>query len=65
MSAKTEAQKRAQRKYMAGVATIQVRTTKEKRDSIQAHAQANGESVNAFVTRAIRETMERDMGDKK
>lgn len=60
MPAKTEAQKRAQRRYMAGVATIQVRTTTDERDSIHAHAQARGESVNGFIKRAIRETMERD-----
>ena len=45
---------------MASVATIQVRTTKEHRDAIQAHAQAQGESVNGFIKRAIAETMERD-----
>ena len=60
MPPKTEAQKRAQQRYMASVATIQVRTTPEEREAIQAHAKAGGESVNGFIQRAIRETMERD-----
>lgn len=29
-------------------------------EAIQAHAQAQGESVNGFIKRAIHETMERD-----
>lgn len=29
-------------------------------EAVQAHAQAQGESVNGFIKRAIRETMERD-----
>jgi len=57
---KTEAQKKAQRKYMESVATIQIRTTAEQRDTIKTHAQARGESVNGFINRAISETVERD-----
>lgn len=60
MPPKTEAQKKAQKKYMESVATIQIRTTQEQRDSVKAHAEARGESVNSFVNRAISETMERD-----
>lgn len=56
----TEAQARAHKKYMKDVATIQVRTTAERRDEIKAHADTQGESVNAFINRAIDETMERD-----
>ena len=33
---------------------------KGKLDTIKAHAEARGESVNGFVNRAISETMERD-----
>ena len=33
---------------------------KGRKDEIQAHAEAHGESVNGFITRAIDETMERD-----
>ena len=56
----TEAQAKAHKKYMEGVATIQVRTTAEQREKIKAHAESKGESVNAFINRAIDETMERD-----
>ena len=37
-----------------------VRVKKGRRDEIQAHAEAMGESVNAFIGRAIAEAMERD-----
>ncbi len=60
MAEKTEAQKRAQRKYMESVATIQIRTTAEQREQIKAHAESRGESVNAFINRAIDETIERE-----
>lgn len=33
---------------------------KGKKDAIKAHAAARGESVNAFINRAIEEAMERD-----
>lgn len=56
----TEAQARAHKKYMEGVATIQIRMTAERREEIKAHAESRGESVNAFVNRAIEEAMERD-----
>lgn len=33
---------------------------KGQKNTIKAHAQAQGESLNAFINRAITETMERD-----
>ena len=39
---------------------IEVKVVKGKKDTIQAHAEAQGESLNAFINRAITETMERD-----
>lgn len=39
---------------------ILVRMPKGKKDLIQAHAEAQGESTNGFINRAISETMERD-----
>lgn len=33
---------------------------KGQKDTIKAHAEAQGESLNAFINRAISETMERD-----
>ena len=39
---------------------MKVRVTKGNKERIQAHAEAQGESLNAFISRAIIETMERD-----
>lgn len=56
----TEAQAKAHKKYMEGVATIQIRTDANRREAIRNHAASHGESLNQFVNRAIDETMERD-----
>ena len=60
MAEKTEAQKKAQQKYMEKFAVARVRMEQERYAAVQAHADAQGESVNAFINRAISETMERD-----
>lgn len=39
---------------------IKVRVDKGRKAEIKAHAEAQGESVNGFINRAIDETMERD-----
>lgn len=39
---------------------LRIRVPKGEKDAIKAHSEARGESVNAFVGRAISETMERD-----
>lgn len=36
---------------------------KEHYDSIKAHAETTGETVNGFIKRAINETMQRDNGN--
>lgn len=41
---------------------IKVRVYKGEKEIIQAHAEALGESTNAFIQRAIKETIERDTG---
>lgn len=41
---------------------IEITVPKGQRDIFQAHAAARGESTNAFIGRAIAETMERDSG---
>ena len=38
---------------------------KGQKDTIKAHAEAQGESLNAFINRAINETMERDGSGKE
>jgi len=60
MAEKTEAQKRAQKSYMSKFIRLEFRATLEQRDTIRAQAAARGESVNAFIGRAIQEAMERD-----
>ncbi len=39
---------------------IKIRVPKGQKDLIQAHAEAQGESTNGFINRAISETMGRD-----
>lgn len=60
MPEKTAAQKKAQKAYMQKFARVELRMTLQNRESVQAHATARGESVNAFINRAIRNQIERD-----
>lgn len=39
---------------------INLTVPKGEKDKIRAHAESRGESVNAFIARAINETIERD-----
>ena len=57
----SEARRRANEKYNAkAYDQIQFRVKKGRKEVIQAHAESQGESMAAFITRAIQETMERD-----
>lgn len=57
----SKAQQKAQNKWIAkAYDRINLIVTKGKKDVIQAHAEAQGESVNGFINRAIDEAMERD-----
>lgn len=56
----SEAQKKASVKYLEKLDEIRIRMPKGKKEIIQAHAAAQGESVNGFINRAVDETMERD-----
>ena len=48
-------------RYMAkAYDRISLIVPKGQKDLIQAHAEAQGESTNGFINRAISETMERD-----
>ena len=60
MGEKTEAQKKAQQKYMEKFAVARVRMNREKYEQIQAHAEAQGESANGFINRAIDNQMHQD-----
>lgn len=58
---KSDAQRKAVAKYnAANYERIELRVEKGQKAVIKAHANKQGEAVNAFVNRAIKETMERD-----
>lgn len=61
---KTDAQKRAQKAYMANFCEIKVRVTPERRELVKAHAAKMEESVTEFINRAISDTMQRDQEKK-
>ena len=57
----TEAQAKAAKKYLKeSVEDVRIRVPKGQKAVIKDHAEKQGESMNAFVIRAINETMERD-----
>lgn len=59
-----EQNKKSAQRYLAKMDEISIRMPKESgiKEAIRAHAEAMGESVNAFVLRAIMEAMEREKG---
>lgn len=58
--APTDAQKRARDKWLTEkVETINLRVPKGKKEMIQKYAADHGESTNAFINRAIDETMKK------
>jgi predicted HicB family RNase H-like nuclease len=62
MPERSDALKKAQQKYMEKFSVARVRMERDRYERVQAHAAARGESTNAFIGRAITETMERDAG---
>lgn len=48
------------KKYLDKQDEIKIRLPKGEKDKIRAHAESRGESVNAFIARAIAEAIERD-----
>ena len=64
--APTDAQKRARDKWLnEKVEDIRFRVPKGKKVVIQEHAAKQGESVNAFINRAVDETIQRDRESEK
>ena len=59
-----EQNKKSAKKYLDKFDEIRIRMPKETgiKEAIQAHAEAGGESVNAFIIRAMMEAMEREKG---
>ena len=62
MGEKTAAQKKAQQKYMEKFSVARVRMDHERYERVQAHAEARGESVSAFINRAIDQAIAQDCG---
>ena len=61
MAIKSDAQRRAVAKYnAANYDRVELRAEKGTKDSIKAHAEARGETLNGFINRAIAEAIERD-----
>ena len=58
--AASEAQKRANDKWRAKFIEVRFRVTPEKKVMIDEYAKQSGESVTAFLNRAVDEAMERD-----
>ena len=57
----SEARRRANKKYInERLDEIKFRVPKGERETLKKHAAKMGESVNAFIYRAVKETMERD-----
>ena len=57
----SKAQQKAVNKYMKeNYDEIKIRVLKGHKAEIKSHAVSRGESVNAFIGRAIEETIERD-----
>ena len=57
----SEAQRRAVAKYnAANYDRVELRLDKGQKEIVKAHADTHGESLNAFINRAIKEAMERD-----
>lgn len=65
MPPRTDALKRAQKNYIGKFARVEIRMEPEQRDFMQAHAADRKESINEFINRAIRETMEREKYGRK
>lgn len=54
------AQRRATDKYLEKFDEMRVRVPLGKKNAVKAHAEAQGESLNGFINRAIDNQMERD-----
>ena len=61
----SEARRRANEKWRSKFPEVRFRVSKEKKEQIQEHAAQQGETLNAFLNRAVSETMERDHAKKE
>ena len=56
----TKAHLEGNKRYLGTLDEFKIRAPKGTKERIKAHAEARGESVNAFINRAIEEAMRRD-----
>lgn len=57
----TKAQQKAVARYKAkSYDAFETRVKKGEKDRLKAHAAKHGESLNGFINRAVRETIQRD-----
>ena len=57
----TEAKKEGNKRWDAkNLDRLSIALPKGSKDEIKAHAESKGESVNGFISRAIKETIERE-----
>lgn len=57
----SESQRKAVAKYnAANYERIELRVEKGQKETIKAHAEAQGESLNGFINRAISQTIQQD-----
>lgn len=60
----TDARKEGNRRWdAANLDRLSIALPKGKKDEIKAHAESRGESVNAFIGRAIENQMQRDKAE--
>ena len=61
MSKYTEAKKEGNKRWDAkNLDRLSIALPKGSKEEIKAHAEKQGESINGFISRAIKETMERE-----
>lgn len=61
----SKAQQKATNKYISkAYDRINLTVPKGRKEEIQAHCEARGESVNGFINRAIFDTLEREKGTR-
>ena len=56
----SDARRRANDKWRSKFVEVRFRVTQDKKDIIQQHAAQQGESVNAFINRAVDEAIKKD-----
>lgn len=61
----SEAQRRAINKWDAKHEVLRFRVPLGQREVIRQHAANRGESINAFLVRAVKEAIERDLKESK